>query len=96
MIKLIVFLFISTSHAEYRVFELVIQDTADKSERVITSSLDPLQYPGYYDLRPEEIVMYRDTWMCYGDTSYGKKYCENPKLNQSPETAPTTRELASP
>ena len=92
MIKLILFLFISNAHAEYRVFELLIQNTVDKSERILTSSLDPLQYPGYYDLNPGEIVMYRDTWMCWGDTSYHKRYCPNPKLNQSLDT----RNLASP
>jgi hypothetical protein len=96
IVKLIALLLVSTAHAEYRVFELVIQNTADKSERIVTSSLDPLQYPGYYDLRQGEIAMYRTTWMCWGDTSQLTKYCPNPKLNQSPENSPETRSLASP
>jgi hypothetical protein len=100
MIKLLILLFMSNAHAEYRVFELVIQNPTTKSERIVISSLDPFQYPGYYDLRQGEIVMYRNTWMCWGDTSQNKRYCTNPKANQSPEKSlekqPETRSLASP
>jgi hypothetical protein len=96
MLKLIVFLFLSNAHAEYRVFELVIQNVEDKSERILTSSLDPLQYPGYYDVRPGEIVMYQATWMCWGDTSNSTKYCANPKPQTIPSESPDTRKLASP
>ena len=85
-------IFMKSAFAEYRVFELVIQNQETKSERVIVSSLDPLQYPGYYNLSPKEIVMYRDTWMCWGDSSYHKKYCAKPDSSQSP----ATRNLASP
>ena len=92
MLKLIALLFISTAQAEYRVFELVIQNTESKAERIVVSSLDPLQYPGYYNLGPGEIVMYRDTWMCWGETSYHTKYCPKPESSESPGK----RELASP
>lgn len=88
----ILMLLLSVAKAEYRVFELVIQNQNTNSERTITSSLDPLQYPGYYDLSPGEIVLYRDTWMCWGDTSYNKSYCKKPEPNQSP----VSRDLASP
>lgn len=82
----------NSAFAEYRVFELVIQNQETKTERSVTSSLDPLQYPGYYDLRQGEIVMYTDTWMCWGDTSYQKKYCAKPETSPSP----ASRNLASP
>ena len=86
-------LLISVSvRAEYRVFELVITNTQTKAERNVISSLDPFQYPGYYDLRQDEVVLYTDTWMCYGDTSYHKQYCPKPAPNQRP----VERNLASP
>jgi hypothetical protein len=75
----------SCAHAEYRVFELVITNTQTKAERVVASTLDPFQYPGYYEVKPEETVKYRDTWMCWGDTSNYAPLCPNPKtLTQSP------------
>lgn len=94
MLKLIALFFISTAQAEYRVFELVIQNTQTKAERIVISNLDPLQYPGYYDLSPTEIVMYRDTWMCWGDTSYQKAYCPKP-TPRAPTESPAQRDLAS-
>lgn len=83
---------LSNARAEYRVFELLIQNQNDKSERTVISNLDPFQYPGYYDLRQGEIVLYTDTWMCWGDTGNFKSFCPKPKPNQSPED----RKLASP
>ncbi len=85
-------IFTNSAFGDYRVFELVIQNKETKSERVVISSLDPLQYPGYYNLSPSEIVMYRDTWMCWGDSSYHKKYCPNPDSS----LGPAARNLASP
>lgn len=83
---------VTNSYAEYRVFELVIQNQSDKSERIVTSNLDPFQYPGYYDVRPGEIIMYRDTWMCWQDSDHFKKFCPKPQPNQSLGS----RKLASP
>lgn len=88
--KILLFFLINYAHADYRVFELVIQNQDTGSERTVVSSLDPLQYTGYYNLNPGEIVMYRDTWMCWGDSSYHKKYCPKPDSNSG------TRNLASP
>ncbi len=95
MHKLIALLLISTAQAEYRVFELVIQNTETNSERVIIHNLDPLQYPGYYDLGPNEVVLYRDTWMCWGDTSYNKNYCPKPTPKSPLSESPAQRDLAS-
>lgn len=96
MVQFIIFLFISTAHAEYRVFELLIQNTETKAERTVINSLDPLQYPGYYDLGPNEIVMYTDTWMCWGETSYHTKYCPKPEPKIPSSESPVKRDLASP
>ncbi len=94
MIRLLFILLIAapSAYGEYRVFELVITNTQTQQERVVISNLDPFQYPGYYDLRQDEAALYRDTWMCYGDTSYHKQYCPNPTPNQRP----AERNLASP
>jgi hypothetical protein len=88
----LVTVYVSSSFAEYRVFELVIQNQNDKSERIVTSNLDPFQYPGYYDLRQGEIVMYRDTWMCWQDSDHFKKFCPKPLA----KSKPSPRKLASP
>lgn len=92
LITIMSFLFVNSAFADYRVFELVISNPQTKSERIVISSLDPFQYPGYYDLGAGEIVMYHDTWMCWGDSSYYKKYCEKPTPSQSP----AQRKIASP
>ncbi len=80
------FLFLNLSFAEYRVFELVIRNTQDNSEKVVISTLDPLQYTDYYPVKSQEVVLYRETWMCYGSTA-NKKTCPNPRLDPSIEQA---------
>jgi hypothetical protein len=73
----------SLAHAEYRVFQLSIQDQKTGTERVVMSNLDNLQYPGYYYVKPTETVTIKDTWMCWrrSDRSQDpeQKYCTNPK-----------------
>ena len=78
--RLLLALFIPLcAHAEYRAFELVIQNPTTGQERIVTSTLDPSQYRGYYAVQPGEIVMYRATWRCRGNTSEFKAICPNPK-----------------
>jgi hypothetical protein len=60
------------------VFELLIGNPQTKEQRIIRSTLDPFQYPGYYEIKNGESVLYQATWMCWGDTSYMKKLCDNP------------------
>lgn len=81
-----IFLLLNLSFAEYRVFELVIRNTEDNSEKIVVSTLDPIQYTDYYPVRPQEIVLYRETWMCYGATAF-KKTCPNPRLGSNAEQA---------
>lgn len=76
-----VLLFLSLALAEYRVFELVIRNTETQTEKVVISTLDPLQYTDYYPVLQNEVVLYRDTWMCYGSTAY-RQTCPNPRLEQ--------------
>ena len=74
--------FINLAFSEYRAFELVIENQQTQQRRIVVSTLDPLQYPDYYPVSPNEIVMYQDTWMCYGNTS-NKNICPNPRLVQN-------------
>ncbi len=77
--------------AEYRVFELTLRK--GENQRVIASTLDPLQYPGYYPLQDGETVEYQQTWMCRGRTDNQLAFCPNPQKAQIPElpsAAPST------
>lgn len=80
-----------SASAEYRVFELIIskktKDGKLQPVRSVTHSLDPIQYPEYYPLNPDEIISYVNTWMCRGNTSQFKPYCPNPKKSTQPLTA---------
>lgn len=78
------------AHAEYRVFLLRIAKRSDAQDyRLVTSTLDPLQYPGYYPLKPDELITYDDTWLCRGHTGYEKPICPNPKTQSGQESGPT-------
>lgn len=77
--------------AEYRVFELTLRK--GENQRVIASTLDPLQYPGYYPLQNGETIEYQQTWMCRGRTDNHLALCPNPQKAQIPEppsAAPST------
>jgi hypothetical protein len=74
-----IFLLPLSVRAEYRAFELVITDSTSGQERVVISSLDPLQYRHYQPVRAFEKIVYRDTWMCRGNTSNFKPVCAKPE-----------------
>jgi hypothetical protein len=78
----------TVAHAEYRVFTLIIQNAQTKEIRTVTSTLDPLQYPSYYPLNPDEKVSYTETWRCFGRTGDFAAYCPNPKAQPASENAP--------
>lgn len=84
MLSFILFLnlhFIPSSvWAEYRVFNLII--SRGTSQRTLASTLDPLQYPGYFPLQAGEKVEYVETWMCLGRTENFKDLCPNPQKAQ--------------
>lgn len=82
----------SNSHAEYRAFLLRIEKRNNPANiREVLSTLDPLQYPGYYIVRDDEQIGYVRTWMCHGRTN-GKAICpdpEAPKVAADPAAATT-------
>jgi len=58
-------LFISSaSFAEYRAYELAITNDETGETRTVISTLDDIQYPGYFPLRQNESITLVDTWMC--------------------------------
>lgn len=61
--------------------------------REFPSTLDPLQYPTYYPLRPNQYVVYVDTWRCRGRTNE-KPLCPNPR--QQTEANPELNSSANP
>jgi hypothetical protein len=80
LILLLTLLFPFMAQAEYRAFELVITDSTSGQERVVLSTLDPNQYRGYYPIKPEEKITYRQTWRCKGNTSGYKAICPKPEV----------------
>ena len=79
-------LFVATkAQAEYRVFLLKISQREsgnptgeETNSRLLTSTLDPVQYRGYYTVKENEVISYVDTWMCKGRTN-SRPLCENPR-----------------
>lgn len=88
----------SISRGEYRVFQLRFTDGTGKITKEFPSTLDPLQYPGYYLVPKGTLIQYTDTWMCPGFTGDMKPLCLNPKatLDQSiPEKINPTEDKTS-
>lgn len=63
--------------------------TPPLQKRTVQSTLDPIQYRGFYPLKPTENIRYIDTWMCRGRTDYFKPLCPNPK-SPAPAETPST------
>jgi hypothetical protein len=72
------FLFGSLAFAEYRAFELKIENSETGASRSEITTLDHLQYPKFYPLQKNERVGYVDSWMCRENTSHFKKICPKP------------------
>jgi hypothetical protein len=87
MIWLIFFHFFTIdAQAEYRAFELVIENVETKTSRSVLSNLDPQQYVGYYPLLKNETVRMNATWRCRGNTSNFKPICPQPAIRPKGET----------
>lgn len=82
------------ARAEYRAFTLVITDTRSQQTRLVTSTFDHLQYPGYHPLRSWETVAIQDTWMCWGRQGDFKPICANPKTTA--QAGPSTKSARAP
>ncbi len=69
----------SKAQAEYRAYELKIENTETNKGRTTISSLDHLQYARYYPVSKGERVLYVDSWMCRENTSHFKRVCPKPE-----------------
>ncbi|MCB0363186.1 MAG: hypothetical protein KDD35_10710 [Bdellovibrionales bacterium] len=77
-----------SARGEYRVFELRIYRPDEGTERLVTTQLDHLQYPGYYPLQKGEQIEIASTWFCAGNTGKFKPICPKPTETTSlPETS---------
>ncbi len=88
----LVFLFAVTAQAEYRVFRLVITDSASGTQREVLSTLDPFQYIGYHPLKLTEGINYTDTWRCFEDNSGFESYCPSPRTKKNEESTSLSSE----
>jgi hypothetical protein len=85
------------ARAEYRVYVLTITDAQSGQSRVVTSTLDDIQYPGYYHVRRDEKVILTDTWMCWGRQGELEPMCPNPRPSSlAPSTSSTNPAPAAP
>ncbi len=82
MFILLLSLLLPSAFAEYRAYELAIVNESTGSEVKIISTLDHLQYRGFYPVAAGEEVIYVDSWRCWGNTKNFKPICPNPN---SPE-----------
>lgn len=81
--------------AEYRAYELAIENSDTGQRRTVRTTLDPLQYPAYYPVGKQEHVIYLDSWMCWENTSGFKEICNNPILTEE-EAKPTSESARTP
>ena len=62
--------------AEYRVYQLEIENSETGQTRNVQSTLDHIQYPRYYPLERDEVISYVDSWMCWENTNGFRPACE--------------------
>jgi hypothetical protein len=82
--------------AEYRVFLLQFRGSNGQIQKEFPSTLDPLQYAGYYSVPKNVTVLYSDTWMCPGSTADFKPLCSSPRNTKPDLPAPPASTLPSP
>jgi len=77
---LIPLLFTTTLEARYRAYKLSIKDTVSGEKYQVVTSLPPEVYIMYYEAnRAFRTTTVVSTWMCWGNTSYLKPICPNPR-----------------
>ena len=69
LIAICIILIHLSAFAEYRTYELEIQNPETGQARSVTSTYDNYQYPQIYPVNPGEIVVYKTSWMCWENTS---------------------------
>lgn len=78
-----------SARAEYRAYQLNIVNADTKATRPVPpTTLDHLQYPGYYTIQKNEYVQIVSTWMCPGRTDNFEPICSNPRPTQNPLQVP--------
>ena len=88
MFILIIIIPVSSSVAEYRAYELLIENQDSGQQRRVISTLDHLQYPTYYPLSKGEVVSYVKSWICRENTSSYKEICQAPDQDRSLSSLP--------
>jgi hypothetical protein len=86
--SVLIFLTGIQSRAEYRAYELRIEDTEKSKSRTVLTVLDHLQYPQYYPLNKGETIAYVDSWMCFENMSFFRKICAKPDRRASSTVGP--------
>lgn len=84
---LIIIIPIPSSLAEYRAYELIIENEEKGTQRRVVTTLDHIQYPSYYPIQQKEKVLLAKSWMCWGASDYHQDICPAPE-NQGPERFP--------
>lgn len=69
--------------AEYRVFQLQIDNVETGKTRQVQSTLDHLQYSRLYPLEKNEVITYVDSWMCWENTNNFRPACTRQALDPS-------------
>ena len=86
MLSFLIFFLFNPVRAEYRAYQLALVNSTTKISRVVPpTTLDHLQYPGYYSLAKNEYVQIVSTWMCPGRTDLFEPICANPRAPKTPE-----------
>ena len=96
ILLLITLIPIPSSIAEYRAFELLIEDTQTGAQRTVVSTMDHLQYSTYYPLNKNETVRYVRSWMYWGTTDYHQSICNEPERNVANQRPVSAEKNAAP
>ncbi len=98
VIALFVLLLMPSVNAEQRAYRLNVMKGETKVREVI-STLDHIQYPGYYPLNAGESIEYGESWMCWGRSEPFEPACSQPLAESSPtndQNTPVRKPSSSP
>ena len=85
MIHLFIFFISLSAKAEYRAYQLAVVNSQTKASRLVEpTTLDHLQYYGYYNIQKVEYVKLISTWMCPGRTDEFEPICPNSRAKAAP------------
>lgn len=76
-ISLVILISLKTN-ADYRAYNLLIENKKTGATRTFKSTLDHLQYKTLYILNSDEQISYVSTWRCRGNTHFYKAICPSP------------------